>query len=178
MAETVTIDRGSVAKPVSRLRSAKPATVSASALALHLDCSRTYIGKLEAEGVIQRQRDGFPLDQSRVAYLRYLRREHRRSPRSAADAEHTSAKAALVRIKIMEEQRELVRRTDVDELLDQIGGVMLTALSSLPARCAPRGDLVMRRAIERVVFEVRSEISEACSKMADKCGEPPLSEQG
>jgi len=29
-------------------------TVSASALALHLDCSRTYIGKLEAEGVIHR----------------------------------------------------------------------------------------------------------------------------
>ena len=40
------------------------ATVSASALALHLDCSRTYIGRLEAEGVIQRQGDGFPLDQS------------------------------------------------------------------------------------------------------------------
>ena len=43
MTETVAIDR-----------------VSASALALHLDCSSTYIGKLEAEGVIQRQRDGFP----------------------------------------------------------------------------------------------------------------------
>jgi hypothetical protein len=27
-----------------------PATLSASALALHLDCSRTYIAKLEAEG--------------------------------------------------------------------------------------------------------------------------------
>jgi hypothetical protein len=63
---------------VSRRRSAKPATVSASALALHIDCSRTYIGKLEAEGVLQRQGNGFPLDQSRVArvaYLRYLRRE-------------------------------------------------------------------------------------------------------
>ena len=60
MAETVTIDRPSVAKPVSRPRSRKPATVSASALALHLDCSRTYIGKLEAEGVSQRQDDGFP----------------------------------------------------------------------------------------------------------------------
>jgi hypothetical protein len=82
MNETVGIDRPSVAKPVSRPRSTKPATVSASALALHLDCSRTYIGKLEAEGVIQRQGDGFPLDQSRVAYLRYLRREHRRSPLS------------------------------------------------------------------------------------------------
>src|SRR6185436_10339598 len=77
-----------VAKPVSRPRSAKPATVSASALALHLDCSRTYIGKLEAEGVIQRQDNGFPLDQSRVAYLRYLRRERQQSPRSEADADH------------------------------------------------------------------------------------------
>jgi len=42
MTETVTIDRPSVAKPVSPPRSRKPATVSASALALHLDCSRTY----------------------------------------------------------------------------------------------------------------------------------------
>jgi len=57
MAEIITIDRPSVAKPVSRPQSRKPATVSASALALHLDCSRTYIGKLEVEGVIQRQGD-------------------------------------------------------------------------------------------------------------------------
>jgi hypothetical protein len=64
--------------PVAR----KAETVSASALALHLDCTRAYIGKLEAEGVIQRQGDGFPLDQSRVGYLRFLRRERRQSPRS------------------------------------------------------------------------------------------------
>ena len=56
MTETVPIDRPPTARAtVSRRRSAKPATVSASALAQHLDCSRTYIGKLEAEGVIQRQ---------------------------------------------------------------------------------------------------------------------------
>ena len=66
------------------------ATVSASALAQHLDCSRTFIGKLEADGVIQRQGNGFLLDQSRVAYLRYLRRERRQSSRSEADAEHAS----------------------------------------------------------------------------------------
>ena len=64
MSETVAST--SVAKPISRPRSRKPATVSASALAAHLDCSRAYIGKLEADGVIQRQGDGFPLDQSRV----------------------------------------------------------------------------------------------------------------
>jgi hypothetical protein len=68
MAQTVAIARPPVARAaVSRRRPAKPATVSASALAQHLDCSRTYIGKLEAEGVIQRQGDGFPLDQCRIA---------------------------------------------------------------------------------------------------------------
>ena len=62
MTETVTIARPPVAKAaVSRRRSAKPATVSAPALALHLDCSRTYIAKLKAEGVIQRQ-GGVDLD--------------------------------------------------------------------------------------------------------------------
>jgi hypothetical protein len=165
MPDTVTHD-----PPVAKAA----ATVSASALALHLDCSRAYIGKLEGEGVIQRQGDGFPLDRSRVAYLRYLRRERRQSPRAEADAEHALAKAALLRIRIEEKQRKLVRQDDVNELIDQIAGVTLTALSSLPARCAPRGDLATRRAIERVVFEVRTEIANICLEMADKNGEPPL----
>ena len=56
MTETV----APVAKPVPRPRSKRSATVSASALAQHLDCSRAYVGKLEAEGVIQLQGDGFP----------------------------------------------------------------------------------------------------------------------
>jgi hypothetical protein len=94
MTEPGIIDRPPKAA-VSRPRSAKPATVSATALARHLDCGRTYIGKLEADGVIQRQGDGFPLDQSRVAYLRYLRRENRRSPRSEADAAHVAVKTEM-----------------------------------------------------------------------------------
>ena len=107
MAETVSSDGSSVAKPISRPRSAKPATVSASALAQHLDCSRTYIGKLEAEGVIQRQGDGFPLDQSRVAYLRYLRRERQQSPRAEADADHVTVKTEMLQLRLMEKKREL-----------------------------------------------------------------------
>ena len=166
MPETVTVDGPPVAN--------EAATVSASALALHLDCSRTYIGKLEAEGVIQRQGDGFPLDQSRVAYLRYLRRERQQSPRSEADADHVKVKTEMLQLRLMEKRRELVRRDEVDALIDDIAGVTLTALSSLPARCAPRGDLAIRRNIERVVFEVRTEIANVCPEMADKCGEPPL----
>jgi hypothetical protein len=48
----------------------------------------------------------------------------------------------------MEKKPELERRADVDELIDGIAGVTLTALSSLPARCAPRGDLAIRCSIE------------------------------
>ena len=106
MAETVGIDRPPVAKPIPRRRSAKPATLSASALAQHLDCSRTYIGKLEAEGVIQRQGGGFPLDQSRVAYLRYLRRERRQSPRSEAHADHVKVKTEILQLRLMEKRRD------------------------------------------------------------------------
>jgi hypothetical protein len=174
MAETVTIDRPSVAKPVSRPRSGKPATVSASALALHLDCSRTYIGKLEAEGVIQRHGSRFPLDQSRVAYLRHLRRERQQSPRSEADADHVKVKTEMLQLRLMEKRRELVRTDEVNELIDCICGVVLTHLSSLPARCAPRGDLAIRRNVERVVFEVRTEMAKVRQEMADKCGEPAL----
>ena len=117
MTETVAIARPPVAKPVSRPRSKR---VSASALALHLDCSRTYIGKLEAEGVIQWQGDGFPLDQSRVAHLRYLRREHRRSPRAEADAAHVAVKTEMLKLRLMEKRHELVRRSDVDALIDDL----------------------------------------------------------
>jgi hypothetical protein len=127
--------------------------------------------------VIQRQGDGFPLDQSRIAYLRYLRRERQQSPRTEADAAHAKAKTELLQIRIEEKKRTLVRQSEVDELIDSIAGVTLTALSSLPARCAPRGDLAIRRNIERVVFEVRTEIANVCLEMADKCGEPPLDEQ-
>jgi hypothetical protein len=63
-------------------------------------------------------------------------------------------------------------RADVDALIDGIAGVTLTALSSLPARCAPHGDLAIRRNIERVVFEVRTELGKVCREMADKWGEP------
>jgi hypothetical protein len=172
MTATVNIDR----PPAARPRPANPATVSASGLAQHLDCSRTYIGKLEVEGVIQRQGDGFPLDQSRVAYLRYLRRERQQSPRATADAEHASAKAALLRIRIEEKKRELVPLDVYESMIDQMAGLVLTKLGGWPARVAGH-DLGLRRRAETVLRKLRTELADACLEMAAKCGEPPRSEQ-
>jgi hypothetical protein len=171
LTETVAIARPPVAKPVPRPRSRKPATVSASALALHLDCSRTYIGKLEAEGVIQRQGDGFPLNQSRVAYLRYLRRERRQSPRGEADADLQRAKSELIRLRIAEKQRHLIPVDEATSNMEQLVGLFLTGLSGLSARCGGR-DLAVRRAIDKAVYDLRVEIAEACTKQADQRGEP------
>src|SRR5262245_41230175 len=151
------------------------ATVSASALALHLDCTRAYIGKLEAEGVIQRQGDGFSLDESRTAYSRHLRRERRQSPRSEADADHVKAKTELLQIKIEEKKCSLVRRDAADELIDQIAGTVLTHLSGMAARCSR--DMAVRRNIDAVVDQVRREIATACLAKADEAGEPPLDPQ-
>ena len=132
-------------------------------------------GHVEAEGVIQRQRGGFPLDQSRVAYLRYLRRERQQSPRAEADGAHAKAKTELLQIRIMEKKRELVRQDEVNELIDQIAGITLTHLSGMAARCSR--DMVVRRNIDAVVMQIRREIAEACSRAADEQGEPPLDEQ-
>ena len=140
-------------------------------------CS-SKLGKPAVVALARSRGDGFPLDQSRVAYLRYLRRERQQSPRSEADDAHVAAKTEMLQLRLMEKRKELVRQSDVDELIDQIAGVTLTALSSLPARCTPRGDLAIRRSIERVVFEVRAEIGQVCEEMAERNGEQPLSEQG
>ena len=156
MTETV----APVTEPVPRPRSRKPATVGASALAQHLDCSRTYIGKLEAEGVIQRQGDGFPLDHSRVAYLRYLRREQRQSPRSEADADHVKVKTEMLQLRLMERKRELVPCDVYESMIDQIAGLVLTKLGVWPERIAG-ADLGVRRSAEAVLHEPRVEIFEA-----------------
>jgi hypothetical protein len=102
MTDTIANDDRSLRAAVSRARSAKPVTVSASGLALHLDCSRAYV--VGGEGVLHRAPDGsgFPLDQNRVAYLRYSRRERRQSPRGEADADFQRAKSELIRLRIAE----------------------------------------------------------------------------
>jgi len=112
---------------------------------LHSDLPR----QAEAEGVIQRHGGGFPLDQSRIAYLRYLRRE---------------------------KQRELVPRADFDAVIDGIAGVVLTHLRGKAARCS--NDLMVRRKIDAVVYEVRKEMETVALEMADKNGEPLLDQQG
>ena len=95
--------------------------------------SRAYIGKLEAEGVLHREGSGFPLDQNRVAYLRYLRRE-RRVPRSEADADLHKQKARLMALRIAKQEKTVMLTSDHEATIDELVGLTLTKLGGWPAR--------------------------------------------
>jgi hypothetical protein len=49
-------------------------------------------------------------------------------------ADHVRAKVEMLQLRLMEKERELVRLADVDELIDQIAGVTLTAACLRDAR--------------------------------------------
>jgi phage terminase Nu1 subunit (DNA packaging protein) len=96
------------------------------------------------------------------------------TPRSAADTEHLKAKTEMLQMRLAEKRKELVRQEDVNALIDDICGVMLTALSSMPAQVASIGDLATRRRFEKWVFETRTKIADTARQKADAYGEPPL----
>ena len=168
-------------RPSSVSSAARPSSancedsVIATQLAKHLDLSRQRVQQLVDEHVIERLPNGnFDQDDCRVSYLRWLRDPERRSAWTQADADFVKAKTEMLQLKLAEKRGELVRQSDVDALIDQLVGITLTAMSSMPARCAPRGDLATRRCIEQVVFEVRTEIANIAQRKADEAGEPPL----
>jgi hypothetical protein len=173
----VTHDRATKRKPKrDKVRMAADDVVTPNSLATHLGCTRQNIARLTAEAIIEQRADGhYDQTASRLRYIKHLREQHRHSPRSAADAAHVAVKTEMLQLRLMEKKRELVRRDDVNELIDRICGITLTHLSGMAARCSR--DMVVRRNIDAVVHQIRTEIAQACSKMGDECGEPPLDEQ-
>ena len=151
-------------KPSSH-RARPAATVSASALALHLDCSRAYLTKLECEGVLRRDGGGFDLDASRLAYIRHLRRERQQSPRSEADAAFQRAKTRMLELKIAKQEHVLMMTDEAMDMVETLIGQFRTGLGSLPARIAGR-DLQKRRLIESYCNEILQGIADEANRQA------------
>jgi hypothetical protein len=168
--------RNGAAKRAKRDRSrVADDVVSASSLASHLGMTRQAVQWLTSEAIVERRSDGlYNQAASRLRYIKHLR-SSTRSARSLADSRHTEAKAEMLRIKILQQQKKLVLREDCNALLDEVVGIVLTHLSGMAARCSR--DVVIRRAIDAVVHQVRTEMAQACEKLADERGEPPLDQQ-
>jgi hypothetical protein len=143
--------------------------VSAVVLAGHLDCSRAYLQKLEAQGVLHRGPNGsFPLDASRVAYIRHLRRERQQSPKSAAETAFQAAKTRLLEIRIAEREGRLIELDEAVETVAKMMGLLRTELSGLAAQCSR--DLPTRRAIEGAVNAMLHRVADEAAARAQRFG--------
>jgi hypothetical protein len=74
-------------------------------------------------------------------------------------------------IRILEKKKALVAEETYAQM-DQLVGMFLTGLSGFGARIGGR-DLAARRVIDQAVLDLRREISEAATKLA-QAGEPVL----
>jgi hypothetical protein len=147
--------------------------VNGTAMARHLCFERAYLDQLLAAGVLERDSNGkFDLDDNRRRYILHLREERKRSPKSEADTDFQRAKSELIRIRIQEKQRQLIKAEEAYAMIDEMVGLFLTGLSGFAARCGGR-DLATRRAIDQAVFDLRRDIAEAATKLAE-AGEPVL----
>jgi hypothetical protein len=152
--------------------SRKDASVSSYELAAHLGCVRSYLDKLQAMGVITKLADGrFDQDACRMAYLKHLRTERRLSPRGAADVALQQAKAELVGLRVAERKASLIPAVQHEARCEAIAGVVLSALSSMPAQVAI-ADLSVRRRLERWAYDTRKSIAKVMLAKADAEGEP------
>ena len=174
MTEVMTHERA--APKHDKVRMVADDIVTANSLATHLGCTRQNVARLTAEAVIEQRSDGcYDQTASRLKYIKHLRSENRRSPRTQADADHVKVKTEMLQLRLMEKQRKLVSREDANALIDEMCGVVLTHLSGMSARCSR--DPLIRRGIDAVVHQVRTELAQVCTKMADERDEPPLDEQ-
>src|SRR5262249_47024342 len=111
--------------PRRRERGQQVAIVTGTQLGVHLGLSRQRIAALADENVIARLPDGrFNETDSRLRYLNWLRDPARRSARSEADARFVDAKAELLELRIAKKCRNLIPRSEVDETLDAIAGIV------------------------------------------------------
>jgi hypothetical protein len=86
-----------------------PTLVSSARLAVHIGGTRQYIEqRLPPQGVVERNAQGlYDQDRSRLRYIKFLRSERERSPRTEADAEHIKAKTEMLRLQLMEKRRQV-----------------------------------------------------------------------
>jgi hypothetical protein len=172
---TVADNQTLIAEERRSSRQAAVVIVSASALANHFGVSRQYVSRLADDGVIERLASGFDIDLSRLRYLGWLRAPERRATKNEAASELSKARIELIQLRIAEKRRELISLDEANATIDQICGLVLTKLGGMAARCTR--DLQVRRNIDNVVFEIRTEIADAAQRLADQCGAPSEPEE-
>ncbi|MET4233379.1 phage terminase Nu1 subunit (DNA packaging protein) [Bradyrhizobium sp. LA6.10] len=138
-------------QPKSKRRGA-PAGASQAQIAQHLDISQPRVAQFVGEGVFKplpsRKLD---LDACRVAYIRWLRDETRKSTQSAAATRVQDARARAIELRTAREEGRLVPLEGVHAVIADILGTYRYELTGVAA--ASTRDLSIRTAIQRHLDE-------------------------
>jgi hypothetical protein len=160
--------RGNGAKPKrDRERMVADDVVTPNSLATHLGCTRQNIARLTAEAVLVQRSDGnYDQTANRLRLFKHLRENHRHTARSKADAEHIAVKTKMLQSRLDEREGRLIAAEEATHRMMTLYGTFITGLSSFPAKIGGR-DLGLRRAVDKAVFDLRTEIGTALHKLAD-----------
>lgn len=135
-------------KKAAKARRKSISGVTQAALAKHLDCSQPRISQLVDEGVFNRLPNGtLDIDVSRIAFIRWLRDETRKSSSSLEAKRVHSAKAAVLEMQLAKMQGELVAFDDVLLWQGEILSALCLEMSGLAAACTR--DVALRAVIQQ-----------------------------
>ncbi len=163
--------------PGKRRRHSPDGSVNATTVGRHLDLSYQRVQQLVEENALQQLPNGrYDLNDCRLRYIRWLRDPERRSAKSKVDQDFTQAKAELIRIRIAEKQKVLMLTDEAMEVGEKLIGTMLTAMHGMAPRVArvAGNSLTVRREIDAIVFETRTNLANIFNKFAEEAEQQPL----
>ena len=141
-------------------------------LAKHLDLSQQRINQLADEHMIDRCPIGASIRMLAALPIcaGYV---HRSGACNEArwTVDFVKAKTELIAIRVREKKRELMMTEEALADMEQLIGIVLTEMSSMPALIGG-SDLQLRRKVEKCVFDTRVKLANTFTKIAEEARGP------
>lgn len=131
--------------------------------------SNERIRQLVKDGYIPKPaKNSYPLVGVVQGYIRFLRDEDRRSSKTAAESGLKAARQREVEVRTAERERKLIDVTEHSDIVDELCGLFISGLASLPARVTR--DVSMRRKVETECDAIRNDIAARAAERARDVG--------
>ncbi|WP_166300390.1 hypothetical protein [Bradyrhizobium sp. 2S1] len=157
-------------KPKPRRGAGQRPGVSQAQVAQHLDISQPRVAQFVGEGVFKplptRKLD---LDACRIAYVRWLRDETRKSAQSAAAARVQDARAKAIELRTAREAGKLIAVDDLETWMAETLSMFRSTLWGLPA--ASTRDLTLRAEIQKHLDDALGRIEDEFKAASDRCNQ-------
>jgi phage terminase Nu1 subunit (DNA packaging protein) len=143
---------------------------SQAQVAQHLDISQPRVAQFVGEGIFRPLPSGkLDLDACRIAYIRWLRDESRKSTQAAAAARVQDARAKAIELRTDREAGKLIPVDDLEIWMTETLGIFRSALWGLPA--ASTRDLTLRAEIQKHLDDALGRIEHEFKAARDRCNQ-------